>query len=285
MNVTLRNATPEDAPEVGRVCYEAFRSISDHHRFAPDFPSVEVTTGLLHMLIGHPGFYGIVAESDGKILGSNFLDERSRIAGLGPISVAPTTQNQGIGRRLMEAMIDRATTETAAGVRLVQLAYHNRSLCLYTTLGFQTREPLSIMQGTPPRIDFAGYNVRPALMTDIDACSGLCRDIHGFDRGGELKDAIGQNTATVVEHLGEISGYATAVGFFGHTVARTDQDLIALISTAPEYSGPGFLLPTRNHRVLSWCLSHRLRLVAQATLMTIGLYNEPAGAYIPSVLY
>jgi hypothetical protein len=100
-----------------------------------------------------------------------------------------------------------------------------------------------------------------------------------------LKDAIVQNTATVVEHLGEISGYATLVGFFGHTVARTDRCLIALISAASEYPGPGFLLPTKNHRVLSWCLSHRLRLVAQATLMTIGLYNEPAGAYIPSVLY
>jgi predicted N-acetyltransferase YhbS len=285
MNITLRNATPEDAPAVGPVCYEAFKSISDHHRFTPDFPSAEATVGLLHMLLQHPEFYGIVAEYDGKIVGSNFLDERSKVAGLGPITVAPTTQNQGVGRRLMEAMIDRASTKTAAGVRLVQLAYHNRSLCLYTTLGFQTREPLSIMQGTPPRIGFAGYDVRPALATDIDACNALCRDIHGFARAGELKDAIDQNTATVVEHVGEISGYATMVGFFGHTVARTDQDLIALISAAPEYSGPGFLLPTRNHRVLSWCLSHRLRLVAQATLMTIGLYNDPEGAYMPSVLY
>ena len=28
-----------------------------------------------------------------------------------------------------------------------------------------------------------------------------------------------------------------------------------------------------------------LRLVHQMTLMTIGLYNEPSGAYLPSVLY
>ena len=34
-----------------------------------------------------------------------------------------------------------------------------------------------------------------------------------------------------------------------------------------------------------WCLQNDLRLVNQMTLMTIGLYNEPAGAYLPSVLY
>jgi hypothetical protein len=59
-------------------------------------------------------------------------------------------------------------------------------------------------------------------------------NIHGFDRGGELKNAISQSTTSVFEHLGHISGYATVVGIFGHTVAKTDQDLIALTSAAPE---------------------------------------------------
>jgi len=34
-----------------------------------------------------------------------------------------------------------------------------------------------------------------------------------------------------------------------------------------------------------WSLQNGLRLVHQLTLMTIGLYNEPDGAYLPSVLY
>jgi len=45
------------------------------------------------------------------------------------------------------------------------------------------------------------------------------------------------------------------------------------------------LLPTRNYEVFSWCLQAGLKLVFQVTLMTVGLYNEPAGAYMPSVLY
>ena len=45
--------------------------------FRRDFPSPEVATGLASMLIGDPGFYGVVAEEAGTIVGSNFMDERS----------------------------------------------------------------------------------------------------------------------------------------------------------------------------------------------------------------
>ena len=285
MKVLLRQARPDDASDVGRVCYQAFKSLSEHHRFAPDFESEEGTTGLMAMLLGHSGFYGVVAELDGRIVGSNFLDERSIVRGLGPISVDPEVQNHGVGRQMMAHMAERCQAGQASGLRLIQVAYHNRSLCLYTSCGYQTREPMSVMQGKPPGIGFAGYTVRPAQTADLESCNALCRKVHGFDRSRELADAIKQNAATVVDHLGTISGYSTLVGFFGHTVANTNQDLIALIDAAPEYPGPGFILPTRNFEVLSWSLRHGLRLIVQANLMTIGLYNEPVGAYMPCILY
>jgi hypothetical protein len=40
-----------------------------------------------------------------------------------------------------------------------------------------------------------------------------------------------------------------------------------------------------NGDVLRWCLSNGLRLVQPLTLMTIGEYQEPAGPYMPSILY
>jgi hypothetical protein len=89
----------------------------------------------------------------------------------------------------------------------------------------------------------------------------------------------------VVERLGRITGYATGIGFFSHAVAETNEDLKALIGAAPGFPGPGFLLPTRNHDLFRWCLERGLRLVKQQTLMTIGLYNEPTGAWLPSILY
>src|SRR5450755_2400455 len=134
---TLRPATTDDSAACGRVCYDAFCAINDEHRFPRDFPSAEVATGFLRMLIDHPGFYGVVAERDGKIVGSNFLDERSVIVGIGPVSVDPAVQNKGVGRALMQDVIDRARSRGAAGIRLLQATYHNRSLSLYTSLGFQ----------------------------------------------------------------------------------------------------------------------------------------------------
>ena len=52
------------------------------------------------MLFSSPGFYCVVAESEGRIVGSNCLDERSLIAGIGPITVDPGAQNLGVGRKL-----------------------------------------------------------------------------------------------------------------------------------------------------------------------------------------
>jgi predicted N-acetyltransferase YhbS len=281
----VRCAKPDDAAACGRICFDAFAAINDAHGFPRDFPSADVAADLLRMLLEHPGFYGVVAERDGTIIGSNFLDERSTIAGIGPITVDPAVQNQGVGRRLMQAVIDRAAARKAPGVRLCQAAFHRRSLCLYTTMGFRTREPLSVMNGPPLNRRMAGYHVRAAGPADLAACNAVCFEVHGFERGGELKEAIEQQTATVVERDGRITGYATAIGFFAHSVARSNQDLMALIAAAAEFTGPGFLLPTRNYEVFAWCLANGLKLVAPMTLMTTGLYSEPAGAYLVCVLY
>lgn len=285
MPITLRPARPEDAAVCGDILYRAFKTLADRHNFPPDFPSREAGQAVMSMLLGYPGIYSLVAEDGGRIVGSNFADPRPPIIGVGPISVDPEAQNRGVGRALMQATVDHFAATGVAGIRLLQAAYHNRSLCLYTSIGFQTREPISVIQGAPLGIKFVGHDVRPATEGDFPACNALARRIHGFDRGGELRDAITAGSATVVEHLGQITGYATSVGFLGHTVAETNRDLMALIGAAPAFDGPGFLLPTRNHEVFAWCLEHKLRLVMQMTLMTIGLYSEPLGAWMPSVLY
>ena len=285
MNPKLRPGNREDAGACGLIDFEAFKSVSSQHNFPWDFPSVEVATSVVTMMLSNPGFYSVVAELDGKVVGSNFLDERNPISGVGPISVDPKVQNQTIGRSLMLAVMERSAHRGFAGIRLVQAAYHNRSLCLYTKLGFDTRETLSKMYGPPPKLKFPGYEVRAATAKDLDACNQLCRQVHGHDRGGELSDAINQGTAKVVEHTGRITGYSTDIAFFAHAVSETNQDLKALICATPEIGGGGFLLPTRNGDLFRWCLQNNLRLVHQMTLMTIGLYNEPAGPYLPSVLY
>jgi predicted N-acetyltransferase YhbS len=285
MNVTLRPGNATDALRCGEICYNAFKAVAEQHNFPPDFPSPEVATGLLAGLLAHPDFYSVVAEVDGRIVGSNFLDQRSTVAGLGPITVDPAVQNRAVGRQLMQHVLERAKQRRFKGVRLLQATYHNRSLSLYAKLGFVAREPLSTMQGPALGVQIPGYSTRPATERDLGACNDTCAKVHGHDRAGELRDAIKQATAVVVEHGGRVTGYATLIAFFGHAVAETNEGLKALIGAAPAFGGPGFLVPTRNAELFLWCLEHGLRVVQPMTLMSIGLYNEPAGAFLPSVLY
>ena len=285
MNLRLRNGGPADAELCGSICFDAFTAIARQHNFPPDFPSPEVAVQLFSHLFSRSDIHSVVAEMDGRVIGSNFLWENTVIAGVGPITVDPAVQNGTVGRRLMEHVVERARENHFAGIRLVQAAYHNRSLSLYTKLGFNSREPLSTIQGPVLGIGIPGHDVRPALEGDMPDCNRLCIQVHGHDRKSELLDAIRQQTATVVECEGRITGYATVVGFFGHAVAEDNEDLKALIGAAPAFPGPGFLLPTRNSELLRWCLEKGLRVVQPMTLMSMGLYNEPDGAFLPSVVY
>jgi len=283
--VSLRPGRLNDAGACGRICYEAFAAISSQHNFPCDLPSVDVATDLVTMLLSHSGFFSVVAEVGGEIVGSNFLDERSSVAGIGPITVDPRGQNRGIGRRLMQATLDRATERGFPGVRLLQAAYHGRSLALYATLGFQPREAIACMQGPAIGISQVGYQVRRAGEADLGACNRVCTLVHGHHRSGEVLDAIKLGTATVVEHENRVTGYATDLAFFAHAVGETNTDVMALIGDAPAFGGSGILVPLRNAALFQWCLDHGLRVMQVMTLMTIGLYNDPAGAYLPSVLY
>lgn len=283
--VRIRPATPQDSAACGQICYQAFSTLNATHNFPSDMPSVEAAVGLLANLFATPGLYSVVAEIDGRVVGSNVLDERAIIAGIGPISVDPGMQNSGVGRRLMRAVMDRAAERGAVGVRLVQAAFHNRSLSLYTSLGFDVREPLSCIQGHPRQRNLPGCAVRPAQPSDVDACNALSHQVHGFDRGMELEQAIQQNAALVVERAGRITAYASSLAFFGHATAESNLDMQALIASAEFFAGPGILVPSRNAALLRWSLANGLRIVQPMTLMSTGLYNAPAGAWLPSVTF
>jgi ribosomal protein S18 acetylase RimI-like enzyme len=285
VEVTIREAVPADWQEAGRICYEAFATLAARHGFPPDFPTVEAAAEPIKWLIGHPRIYGVVAEKAGRILGSNFLDERSSISAMGPISVDPATQDRNVGRMLTQAALDRAAQRHAPGVRLLQIAYHNRSLSLYAKLGFDVRGSFAAMHGQPLGLKLPGYEVRAATAADEAACNALCLRVHGHDRAGELREAVESGSARVVERLGRITGYTAGIQYFAHSVAETNDDLQAMIGAAEDFGTPGFLVPLANTELFRWCLAHGLHVFFVANMMTIGIYQEPEGAYMPSVGY
>lgn len=286
----VREARPEDAEDCGRVVYEAFKGIADRRGFPPDFPAVEAATEFMTAWTAHPAIYGVVAELDGSVVACNFLDQRDPIYGVGPMTVSPAAQGQGLGRRLMSDVLERGTD--GVGIRLLQAPHNPVSMSLYASLGFEVKEPVVRISGVVRSTPDAGIEVRALeLEDDLDACAELCRRVHGFERSNELLDAAGvpMLQPKVAVRDGRITGYATGVHFWplGHGVAETDEDLRALILGAAAGSDApvDLLLPVRQAGLFRWALDEGMRVVNPMTLMTRGEYREPQGSWFPSVLY
>lgn len=287
MTAYIRAAMPSDAEACGRIIYQAFQDIAERHGFSPDFPAVEAGTQLAQSLIAQSKIFGVVAEEDGRVIGSNFLMEGDAIRGVGPITVAPHAQGSGVGRRLMESVLDRANG--AAGIRLLQDAFNMRSLSLYSSLGFEVREPVVVMSGGPASRPPEGFTVRALTENDTDACNKLCTRVHGFSRSSDLADAMQFRAPVVSERNGRLTAYLTAPTFWlaNHGVAETEDDMKALILGAGAVLEEplSFLLPVRQASLFRWCLDQGLKAMKPMTLMTIGEYRPPSGSYLPSVFY
>jgi hypothetical protein len=189
----------------------------------------------------------------------------------------------------MEAVLERGAGAT--GIRLLQDSFNTQSLSLYASLGFEVREPVAVMGGTPQSAAFPDIEVRPLRNEDLVACGDLHRMVHGFDRSNELRDALEAPAFApfVAVRDSRVVAYATTLTFFpgAHAVAETERDMCALIAGALEAgdAAASFLLPTRQGEVFRWCLAAGLRVTKPMTYMTVGQYGEPSGAWIPSVLY
>ena len=279
--ISIRKATPADAEACGRVVDEAFGALDDDHGIPRDFPSLEHSVGLVRWLLEHPSMFGVIAERGSEALGCNFLDERDAVRGVGPVAVSPDAQGLCLGRRLMEAVLERC--RDAPGVRLQQDAFNAASIGLYTSLGFEVKEPTLYLRGRPLAAHPRAVEVRPLGEDDLDECARLCRAVHGIERTNELRDGLGG--ALVAHRSGRLTGYAV-VSYGGHGIAESEEDLWAILVAAGEAGGDiGFLLPTRQAGLLRRCLEAGMRGVKQMTLMARGEYQEPRGSWFPSVWY
>jgi GNAT superfamily N-acetyltransferase len=275
--------TDADLTACGRICYEAFRAITSEHHFPMDWRSEETAVRVIAARLTHRSSYGVVAEVDGRVVGSAFLKEHRPVGGIGPVTVTPQLQGGQVGRWMMEHLIVRARALGLCGTRLVQAAYNAQSLALYTKLGFQVREPLACLHGNPIALRMRGFAVLAGTEDQAAACNALCLRLHGYERPDDLTEALGTRALTVVEREGRITGYSTGVHFRGHTVAETNDDAKALIAGAEDLPEPGLLMPARNTELLRWALENGLRITQPLSLMTLGFYREPEGAFLPSI--
>jgi GNAT superfamily N-acetyltransferase len=285
--VTLRRAVPADVAACARIVYDAFKSIGEAHRFPPSFSSLDAATRVSKFFIDLPAIWSLVAEHDGRLVGAVFLDEGDAIRGVALIAVEPSVQQRGVGRRLMEAALERA--RGGAGVRLVQEAYNTLAMSLYASLGFEVKEPLVRVTGRPRSAPRGDITVRTLGRDELDACARLCARVHGFDRSVDLRDALRVFSPFAALRDGRVVAYTYAVfgGSLAWGVAETEEDMRALLlGVAAGTAAPlAFLVPTRQASFFRWCLAEGLHVEKPLTLMAMGQYEEPRGCYFPSGIY
>src|SRR6476661_1056951 len=289
MNIIVRPIEQNDVEICGKIGYEAHKVISSVHGYPSEQPSEEFGIGLIKTLLANPNSWGVLAEREGNTLGSVFLHKfpPSPVAVIGPLTVHPSAQG-GAGRMLMDAALTQARKQNHDQVRLVQSPSHIRSFVLYTKSGFTLREPLFLMEGQPIQCGNTTSSAKVHLVSDdndISVCNKLCKSVYGFSREMELRQAKDQGVATMIEQDGVITGYAAGIGIFGHAVAKSNEELKALISNAPAIFGPGFFAPARNHELINWLLENGFQIGWPANLMSIGPYQEPQTPFLPSLAY
>ena len=281
----LISAGPQHLSEIGRICYESFRDLQEAHGFSPDFPTVDLAQQVLGMMVERDDFYGVVALLDGQPVGSNFLSLMDPVAGVGPITIDRSCQGHGVGRALMEDLIAYARRNNIEQVRLFQDSFNVVSLSLYASLGFDVKEAAAFMQAKPAAE--TDETVRPIAETDLPAIEELSKRIYKSSRRNEVAAAAPYGfEAFLREQQGRLTGYLIP-GIFGHGVAETEQDALALIGEAARRLPPPrarFFCPLSETDFFRQTLKAGCRVIKVMNYMAMGRYQPPTRVWMPSVL-
>ncbi|HTY86725.1 MAG TPA: GNAT family N-acetyltransferase [Candidatus Acidoferrum sp.] len=277
---------PRHVPALARLCFEAFKRIHERHGFPLDIPNVDLAAQIIGRFVARTDFYGVAAQVDGRLVGSNFMSAMDAIGGVGPITVDPAFDGRGIGRALMQDVLDYARRNGRKQVRLLQDSFNLKSFSLYASLGFDQRTPIGLMDAKPAvRPDPA---VRPVSASDLPRLDELTRRFYKCSRRGEISFLLNLNVpAFMREYGGRITGYFIP-GFLGHGVAETGDDALALIGEAARHVKPDlglFFCPLIRGDFYRAALKsgHRLRKIM--TYMTCGPFAPPEGIWMPSIGY
>ena len=283
MTTELRQARAEDVPELGRICYEAFKDLSDRHGFPSDFSTIEFAQQVVGLFVAQEQVYSVGAFNGDAPAGSNYLNMWGDVAGIGPISVDIAAQGGGIGRQLMEDVIATAHDQGHDMIRLCQDSFNMQSLALYTSLGFDTKEPLAYLALSRDGQPNAGF--RPATAGDVDQMDELCQSIYQISRKGEFEVLLSLGFPVFVLDRGHIAGYLCGTAM-GHGVAETTDDLLTLFAgygaNVPDAHS---FVPIRDGELYRGALAAGHRNVKVMNLMAYGPYDEPQGTYAPSVMF
>jgi GNAT superfamily N-acetyltransferase len=172
---------------------------------------------------------GFVAELDGTVTGTalcwKFGADR---ASLGMVIVSPEQQGLGIGRKLMELLLEHTAERTTF------LHATPAGKPLYEKLGFEafgwTQQHQGIVAHVPPLSLPSGEQLRPLSTNDMPRLIELASRASGLERSAVLPALLALAQGIGLEHDGELVGFSVLRRFgrgyaIGPVVAVESGDL------------------------------------------------------------
>ncbi len=212
----------------------------------------------------------VVAENPetGRLMGSCFYHPRKHHVSLGIMNVHPNYFGRGVGRALLQYIIDFTDRQGYKSLRLTQSALNLDSFSLYNRAGFVPRHayqdlfvavPTGGMGQSVPGAD----RVRPATPDDVPAMAALEMEVSGITREEDYRyciaNALGFWHVAVYENpRGDVDGFTIssahpALTMLGPCVARSEAEAAALIlRELDQHRGrsPVFLIPVDRPRLV-----------------------------------
>ncbi len=302
----LRPLYEEDRADFCEALYQSFNVWYARHGWQGDYfrgdPSVcEIFYDLYNDL--SPGCSVCAVDSStGKLMGSCFYHPREHHVSLGIMSVHPDYWSRGVGKALVNHIIDYTESNGFDSLRLVSSAMNVDSFSLYNTSGFVPRCTYNDMilsvpeEGLNASSDRDGQ-VRPATLEDIPAMAALEMEISGICREKDYRYCIENkrgilHTSVIEAETGELNGFLfsikhPALNMIGPGVARSEEDGVALLLAELDiFRGetPLFLIPMQKRLLVESAYRWGARNVELHLCEVRGAYQEPRGVHFPSFL-
>ena len=205
---------------------------------------------------------------------------------VGLIVVDPAHQGQGIGRQLLEAVMNDA------GPRVLQLVATQAGLNLYRRCGFRDRGGIDQRQGTPATIAAvpapAGTVLRAVVRDDLAALGDLDAAAFGANRRAVIDAALSAGEGVLAERGGQPAGFALLRrsgrgALIGPVIAPDEGLAIALVSHLLSRTR-GFVridVPAGAEQLGKWLDAVGLPSIDRVTTMIRGTPAEtPSGARV-----
>lgn len=300
----LRPIADSDRAEVAELIYSSINFWYRTHGAADIFRGGPAVTEVFYDVYNDltPGSNVVaVNPKTGRLMGSCFYHPRPLHVSLGIMTVHPNYFGRGVGRALLQFIIDFARQQQKP-LRLTQSAINVDSFSLYNKAGFVPRYayqdmflnvPVSGLEHSLP----GSERVRNACPADVPAMAVLERHVSGITRELDYRYCIenrrGFWSASVIEGAnGTIDGFMISSGhpamnLLGPCVARTEADAAALLLRHLNlYPGraPVFLLPVEKEQLVRQAYAWGARVCEMHFCQVLGEFQPFQGVNMPTFL-